>query len=139
MTELLEKSGQLWTQLLEDGSLQDLQGREDKVHAVMEDLKQRQKTMSLPEKIKTTAEMKSLQAEEKVVQAQKIARQAQLEPLQDKAEQLVMEVDAEKSRVEQIGLEGGDILKPPVTADGRSHGGEEKPGSRAMPTNNRDV
>jgi hypothetical protein len=40
MTELLEKSGQLWTQLLEDGSLQDLQGREDKVHAVMEDLKQ---------------------------------------------------------------------------------------------------
>jgi hypothetical protein len=41
--------------------------------------------MSLPEKIKTTAEMKSLQVEEKAVQAQKIARQAQLEPLQDKA------------------------------------------------------
>jgi hypothetical protein len=38
-----------------------------------------------------------------------------LDPLQDKAEQLVMEIDAKKSRVEQIGLKGGDILKPPVT------------------------
>jgi len=36
-----------------------------------------------------------------------------LEPLQEKAEQLVMEIDAKKSRVEQIGLEGGEILKPP--------------------------
>jgi hypothetical protein len=72
--------------------------------------------MSLPEKIKTIAKMKSLQVEEKAVQAQKIARHAQLEPLQDKEEQLVMEIDVEKTRVEHIGLEGGDILKPPVTA-----------------------
>jgi hypothetical protein len=50
--------------------------------------------MSLPENIKTTAEMKNLQEEEKAVLAEKIARQAQLEPLQDKDEQLVMEVDA---------------------------------------------
>jgi hypothetical protein len=27
-----------------------------------------------------------------------------------------MEIDAAKTKVEQIGLEGGDILKPPVTA-----------------------
>jgi hypothetical protein len=40
MTELLEKSAQLWTQLLEDGSLQELQGKEDKLHAAMEDVKQ---------------------------------------------------------------------------------------------------
>jgi hypothetical protein len=38
-----------------------------------------------------------------------------LEPLQEKDEQLVMEIDAEKSRVEQIGLEGREILKPPFT------------------------
>jgi len=37
--------------------------------------------MSLPEKTKTVAEMKSLQLEEKVVLVEKIARQAQLEPL----------------------------------------------------------
>jgi hypothetical protein len=72
--------------------------------------------MSLPEKIKTVAEMKNLQAEEKAVQAQKIARQAQLEPLQEKEEQLVMEIDAAKVHLEQIGLEGGEILRPPVTA-----------------------
>jgi hypothetical protein len=40
VAELLEKSGQLWTQLLEDGSLQELQGKEDKLHATMEDVKQ---------------------------------------------------------------------------------------------------
>ena len=48
MTELLEKSAQLWTQLLEDGSLQELQGQEDKLHATIEYFKQRQRTMSLP-------------------------------------------------------------------------------------------
>jgi hypothetical protein len=39
-----------------------------------------------------------------------------LEPLREKDEQLVMEIDASKSRVEQIILEGGEILKPPVIA-----------------------
>jgi predicted nucleic acid-binding Zn-ribbon protein len=86
--------------------------------------------MPLPEKIKTVTEMKSLQAEEKAVQVQKIARQAQLEPLQEKVEQLVMEIDAEKLNIEQIGLEGGEILKTSShRTDGRSHGRKEKPGS----------
>jgi hypothetical protein len=40
MTELLEKGGQLWTHILEDGSLQELQGMKDKVHVVMKYLKQ---------------------------------------------------------------------------------------------------
>jgi hypothetical protein len=65
VAKLLEKSGQLWTQLLEDGSLQELQGKEDKLHATMADVKQRQRTMSLPKKIKTAAEMKNLQARRK--------------------------------------------------------------------------
>jgi hypothetical protein len=39
MTELLEKNAQLWTQLLEDESLQDLQGKEDKLHATIADVK----------------------------------------------------------------------------------------------------
>jgi hypothetical protein len=30
VAKLLEKSGQIWTQLLEDGILQELQGKEDK-------------------------------------------------------------------------------------------------------------
>jgi hypothetical protein len=63
--------------------------------------------MSLPEKINTTAKMKSLQVEEKAVKVENIAREAQLEPLQEKDEKLVMEIDATKLKVEQIGLEGG--------------------------------
>jgi hypothetical protein len=82
----LEKSNQLWTQLLEYWSLQEMQGKEDKLHATMEDVKQRHRTMSLIENIKKTTEMKNLQAEEKAIHAQKIERQAQLEPLQEKAE-----------------------------------------------------
>jgi hypothetical protein len=41
LKELLEKSAQLWTQLLEDGSLQELQGKEEKLHIAMEYVKQR--------------------------------------------------------------------------------------------------
>jgi hypothetical protein len=54
VTMLLEKSAQLWTHLLEDGSLQELQEKEAKIHAAMAEVKQRQKIVSLPEKIKTT-------------------------------------------------------------------------------------
>jgi hypothetical protein len=67
VTELLEKSAQLWTQLLENGSLQELQGDKDKFHTIMVEVKKQQKTMSLPEKIKTAAKMKNLQTEEKMV------------------------------------------------------------------------
>jgi hypothetical protein len=116
MIELLEKSGQLWTQVKEYEMLQKMQEKEDMIHVQMKDLKHRQNTMSLPEKIKTIVEMKSLQSEEKAVLVEKIARQAQLEPLQEKDEQLVMEIDVEKSKVEHIGLEGGQTLKPPVVA-----------------------
>jgi hypothetical protein len=72
--------------------------------------------MSPSENIKTVAKMKILQSKEKVVLAEKIAVQAQLEPLQERAEHMVMDIDASKSRVDNIGLEGGEILKPPVTA-----------------------
>jgi hypothetical protein len=71
--------------------------------------------MSLPEKIKMATEMKILQEKEKVVQAQKMTRQAQLDPLQEKVEQLVIDIDAMKLSIEKIGLEGGEILIPPVT------------------------
>jgi hypothetical protein len=41
MTEMWEKSAQLWTHLLEDGTLQELQGKEDKLHVVMAYVKKR--------------------------------------------------------------------------------------------------
>jgi hypothetical protein len=56
--------------------------------------------VSLPKKIKTATKLKALQLEEKALQAQKTARQTLLEPLQEKAEQLVMESDAAKKSIE---------------------------------------
>jgi hypothetical protein len=58
--------------------------------------------------------MKALQLEEKALQAQKTTRHALLEPLQEKAEQMVMESDAAKKSIEQIRFERGDILQSPI-------------------------
>jgi hypothetical protein len=69
----------------------------------------------LSEKIRTATEIKALQLEEKALQAHKTTRQALLEPLQEKAEQVVMESDVAKRRIEQIRSEGGEILKSPIT------------------------
>ena len=66
--------------------------------------------MSLPKKIKTATKLKALQLEEKALQAQNTARQTLLEPLQEKAEQLIMESDTMKKSIEQIEAEGGEIL-----------------------------
>jgi Fe-S cluster assembly ATPase SufC len=82
----------------------------------MAEVKKRQKQMSLSEKIKTSTKMKDLHLEEKVLQEQNTRRQALLEPLQEKAEQLVMEGDAAKRSIEQIGFEGGEILQYPIMA-----------------------
>jgi hypothetical protein len=71
--------------------------------------------VSLLEKIKMTTKLKALQLEEKALQVQKTTRQALLEPLQEKVEQLVMESDAAKKNIEQIGSEGGEILQSPIT------------------------
>jgi hypothetical protein len=68
MKKLLETSGQLWTKLLEDGILQEIEGKEDKFHTTIENVKKRQRTMSFQENIKAVIEMKNLHAEEKVVQ-----------------------------------------------------------------------
>jgi hypothetical protein len=73
-----------------------MQGKEDRVHIEMEELNQRKNTMSWPEKIKTAAEMKNLQSGEKAMKEENIARQAQLEPLQEKDEQLFMDIGATK-------------------------------------------
>jgi hypothetical protein len=64
-----------------------MQEKETNIHAAMAKVKQQQKIVSLPEKIKMTTELKALQLEEKALQVQKTTRQALLEPLQEKEEQ----------------------------------------------------
>jgi hypothetical protein len=116
LTKLLEKSAQLWTQLLEDGSLIELQGGEEKLHTTMVDVKQQQKMISMLEKIKIVVEMKTLEAEGKAVQAQKMIRHPQLDPLQEKAEEFVIEIDETKLSVEHIAVERGYFLQKLVIA-----------------------
>jgi hypothetical protein len=60
--------------------------------------------------------MKNLQAELKTIQADKQSRQAQLEPLQEGAEQMLNDIDVAKGQIEQISLETRELLKEHITA-----------------------
>jgi hypothetical protein len=78
--------------------------------------------------------------EEKVLQAQKTTRQALLEPLQEKVEQLVMESDAAKKSIEQIGSEGRrDFTISYHRAGGHRYGRKEQSGSTTVPVDNENV
>jgi hypothetical protein len=96
ITELYNKSAQLWTNLQEDGKLQELDQKEEGINTVMQELKQKKKTMTIPDRLKSAQEMKNLQAELKSIQVDKQSRQAQLEPLQEGAEQMLTEIDTTK-------------------------------------------
>jgi hypothetical protein len=72
---------QIWTSLEEDEKFQQLDQQEEQVNAAMQDLKHRQKAMSITERLKGTQEMKNMQMELKTAQTNKHARQAQLDPL----------------------------------------------------------
>jgi hypothetical protein len=76
---------QLWTTLEEDERVQQWDQEEGKISTPIEDLKQRQRTMSINECLKGTKDLKKLQAELIVAQTQNQERHAQMEPLQDQA------------------------------------------------------
>jgi hypothetical protein len=51
-TDLFEKATQLWTKLEEDQQVQQWDQEEERISATIQDLKQRQKTMSITERVK---------------------------------------------------------------------------------------
>jgi hypothetical protein len=59
---------QIWTSLEEDEKVQQLDQQEEKVNTAMQDLKLRQKAMSITEILKGMQEMKNLQMELKTVE-----------------------------------------------------------------------
>jgi peptidoglycan hydrolase CwlO-like protein len=71
--------------------------------------------MSITERLKGTQEMKNLQMELKTAQTNKQARQAQLEPLQEKATQIIAELEVEKTRMEQAHTESTELLNEHIT------------------------
>jgi hypothetical protein len=82
--DLFDKATQLWTKLEEDQQVQQWDQEEERISTTIQDLKQKQKTMSITEHVKGAQDMKKLQAELTTAQTQKKERQAQMEPLQEK-------------------------------------------------------
>jgi hypothetical protein len=79
--KLLDKAVQLWTRLEEDPQVQCWDKEEERINAIIQELKQRQKTIPISERFKGTREMKKMQAELITAQTQKQECQAQIEPL----------------------------------------------------------
>lgn len=58
--ELYERTKQLWTSLAEDERLQKMEQREEKMNVAIQDLKEQQKTMAIPLRMRVMKEMKNL-------------------------------------------------------------------------------
>jgi hypothetical protein len=80
---LLDKAAQLWTKLEEDPQVQQWDKEEETINAKIQEFKQQQKTIPIPEWVKGTQELKKLHTEILTTQTQKHERQAQIEPLQE--------------------------------------------------------
>jgi hypothetical protein len=105
VTQLFDKTAQLWTMLEEDDRVQQLDQQEEVINTAIQELKQRKNSMSITERVKGAQEMKTLQEELKTAQNNKQARLAQLEPLQEKATQIIVKLEKEKMRMAQDHVE----------------------------------
>jgi predicted nucleic acid-binding Zn-ribbon protein len=112
---LFDRTAQLWTMLEEDDRVQQLDQQEEVINTAIQELKQRKNSMSITERVKGMQEMKTLQAELKTAQNNKQARQAQLEPLQEKATQIIVKLEKEKTRMAQDHAESTESLKEHIT------------------------
>ena len=82
----------------------------------MQELKKTQKNMTIPNKLKTTQEMKNLQSQLKSIQVDKQLRQAQLESLQEGEEYMLTEIDVTEGQIEQVSLKSGEQFKEHITS-----------------------
>jgi hypothetical protein len=97
--DLLEKAAQLWTRLEEDPQVQCWDKEEERINAVIQELKQRQKTIPIPEHVKGMQELKKMQAELITAQTQKQERQAQIEPLQEWVAEVLAQAEAARTQM----------------------------------------
>jgi DNA repair exonuclease SbcCD ATPase subunit len=113
--ELFDRTTQIWTILEEDEKVQQWDQEEETINASIQELKQRQKTMSITERLKGTQDMKKLQTELKTVQTKKQERQAELEPLQEQATQMIAQLEEEKKSMAQAQTEGATLMQEEIT------------------------
>jgi hypothetical protein len=121
--------------------------RKGSVHTIQE-LKNRQKTMSITERLKGNQDLKKLQADLKAAQMQKQERQVEVEPLQEKAVQMIVQLEEEKrNMVQGAQTESTTLIQEEITmqfsrgTDRKSRAGQDarKGTSREVPNfgNNR--
>jgi hypothetical protein len=113
-TELLDKAVQLWTRLEEDPQVQRWDKEEERINAMIQELKQRQKTIPIPERVKGMQEMKKMQAELITAQTQKQERQAQIEPLQEWVAEILAQAEGAKTQIAQTQTECAGLLSDEV-------------------------
>jgi hypothetical protein len=112
--ELFDKATQLWTRLEEDPQVQRWDKEEERINAVIQELKQRQKTIPIPERVKGMQEMKKMQAELITAQTQKHERQAQIEPLQERVAEVLAQAEGDKTQIAQTQAECAGLLSDEV-------------------------
>jgi hypothetical protein len=71
--------------------------------------------MSITKHLKGTQEMKTLQTELKTTQMNKQERQAQLEPLQEQATQMIVQLEEEKTSMAHAHSESTTLLQEHIT------------------------
>jgi hypothetical protein len=101
IADLFDKATQLWTRLEEDPQVQRWDKEEERINAVIQELKQRKKTIPIPERVKGTQEIKKMQEELITVQMQKQERQAQIEPLQEWVAEVLTQAEGDKTQIAQ--------------------------------------
>jgi hypothetical protein len=107
--ELFDRAAQIWTILEEDEKVQQWDQEEETINTSIQELKKRQKTMSITECLKGTQDMKKLQTELKTTQTKKQERQDELEPLQEQATQMIVQLEEEKKSMAHAQTEGHNI------------------------------
>jgi lipid II:glycine glycyltransferase (peptidoglycan interpeptide bridge formation enzyme) len=93
--ELFDRTTQLWTTLEEDDRVQQLDQQEEEINTAMKTLQTELKTMH---------------------KNNKQTRKSQLEPLQEKATQIIVELEEEKTRMAQDHAESAESLREHIIA-----------------------
>jgi predicted nucleic acid-binding Zn-ribbon protein len=100
--------------LEEDQQVQQWDKEEERISATIQDLKQRQKTMSIMERVKGAQDMKKLQAELTTAQMQKKERQAQMEPLQERVAEVIAQAEEAKTYMAQTQAECAGLISDEI-------------------------
>jgi cell division FtsZ-interacting protein ZapD len=97
VVKLLDKAAQIWTRLEENPHVQRWDKEEERINAMIQELKQRHKTIPIPERVKGTQDIKNMQVELITTQTQKQERRAQIEPLQEWVAEIIAQAKGDRT------------------------------------------